>query len=436
MAFVPNPNFNFHQTFGGNVTVFGCLYVYGNCGITFQSGANIKDDGSGGINITATTVNISGNTTTNNIVVVNNTTTNNLSVGSTVSIGGTVYDGNGNNITIPPSSAATLGAFLRSDGTKPFWDNTPFGALLPISPYGGATAGIGETTALIYTGATVRGYTYSGYQNSVAYLNIYKTQHATDTTTDLGAIMQYYDAYTDGGSSGRYAYDFHAYTTTGHADSGNNINKHDMVTDANINFSTTMTTSKTVTQCMRNRYTNVYVFGNTDPEKFTYATETPVVASTTWANRNNGGTSLATARGDTYGYYQGNTVGNKHYLEFATETWNTWSPGITAGAGAWISMSTYTGYIYWKGSATSFFKFNSADTTSVLVSTVTTPSQQEENYHTGESKGYMVGMYNGVWNATGGILNYISDTFSNVTSVDAPAINSSAACIEYGRYGV
>ena len=436
MAFVPNPNFNFHQTFGGNVTVFGCLYVYGNCGITFQSGANIKDDGSGGINITATTVNISGNTTTNNIVVVNNTTTNNLSVGSTVSIGGTVYDGNGNNITIPPSSAATLGAFLRSDGTKPFWDNTPFGALLPISPYGGATAGIGETTALIYTGATVRGYTYSGYQNSVAYLNIYKTQHATDTTTDLGAIMQYYDAYTDGGSSGRYAYDFHAYTTTGHADSGNNINKHDMVTDANINFSTTMTTSKTVTQCMRNRYTNVYVFGNTDPEKFTYATETPVVASTTWANRNNGGTSLATARGDTYGYYQGNTVGNKHYLEFATETWNTWSPGVTAGAGAWISMSTYTGYIYWKGSATSFFKFNSADTTSVLVSTVTTPSQQEENYHTGESKGYMVGMYNGVWNATGGILNYISDTFSNVTSVDAPAINSSAACIEYGRYGV
>ena len=99
-------------------------------------------------------------------------------------------------------------------------------------------------------------------------------------------------------------------------------------------------------------------------------------------------------------------------------------------------MSTYTGYIYWKGSATGFFKFNSADTTSVLVSTVTTPSQQEENYHTGESKGYMVGMYNGVWQLTGGILNYISDTFSNVTSVDAPAINSSAACIEYGRYGV
>lgn len=427
---------SFNYIFGANLDVYGCLRVYGNCGITFQSGANIKDDGSGGIDITATTVNISGNTTTNNIVVVNNTTTNNLSVGSTVSIGGTVYDGNGNNITIPPSSAATLGAFLRSDGTKPFWDNTPFGALLPISPYGGATAGIGETTALIYTGATVRGYTYSGYQNSVAYLNVYKTQHATDTTTDLGAIMQYYDAYTDGGSSGRYAYDFHAYATTGHLDSGNNINKHDMVTDANINFSTTMTTSKTATQCMRNRYTNVYVFGNTDPEKFTYATETPVVASTTWANRNNGGTKLATARGDTYGYYQGQTVGNKYYLEFATETWNAWSPGVTAGSGAWISMSTYTGYIYWKGSATSFFKFNSADTTSVLVSTVTTPGQQEENYHTGESKGYMVGMYNGVWQLTGGILNYISDTFSNVTSVDAPAINSSAACIEYGRYGV
>ena len=436
MAFVPNPNFNFHQTFGGNVTVFGCLYVYGNCGITFQSGANIKDDGSGGIDITATTVNISGNTTTNNIVVVNNTTTNNLSVGSTVSIGGTVYDGNGNNITVPPSSAGTLGAFLRSDGTKPFWDNTPFGALLPISPYGGATAGIGETTALIYTGATVRGYTYSGYQNSVTYLNIYKTQHATDTTTDLGAIMQFNNAYTDGGSSGRYAYDFHGYATTGPNDSGDGINKHDMVTDANITFSTTMTTSKTQTQCMRYRYSHVYVFGNTDPEKFTYSTETPVVASTSWANRNNGGTSLATARGDTYGYYQGTTVGNKHYLEFATETWNTWSPGVTAGAGAWISMSTYTGYIYWKGSATGFFKFNSADTTSVLVSTVTTPSQQEENYHTGESKGYMVGMYNSGWFNTGGILNYISDTFSNVTSVNAPAINSSATCIEYGRYGV
>ena len=64
-------------------------------------------------------------------------------------------------------------------------------------------------------------------------------------------------------------------------------------------------------------------------------------------------------------------------------------------------------------------------------------NHQEENYHTGENKGYMVGMHNGsTWVNTGGILDYATDTFGNVASVNAPALNSSAACVEFGRSGI
>ena len=318
-----------------------------------------------------------------------------------------------NGLSDSSNSYGNAGAVLRSDGTNAFWDDTPL-----FSPY--------------YKGTVVRGYTIGGYQNAVAYNTAYKTIHSTDTTSNLGAIMSYYDAYTAGASDGTFAYVFNGYATTGHLDSGTGINKLNMTTDANVSLATVMNNSKNATSTMRYRFNHAYVFGNTDPEKFTYSTETPVVASTTWANRNSGGLSQNTAYGDNIGYFA--YTGSGQSLTFATESWNTWSPD-SIGNGAWKCISSFTGYIYWKNSATTFLKYNS-NNASTSQQTVTTPSQQEENYHTGESKGYLVGMYDGAWQSTGGILDYISDTFVNASSANAPAINSSAAGVEFGKYGI
>ena len=67
MPFNPNPNINFDQTFGGDVTIFGCLNISDACGIKFKSGGLIKENSSGGIDITATTVNIPSLVTTTTV---------------------------------------------------------------------------------------------------------------------------------------------------------------------------------------------------------------------------------------------------------------------------------------------------------------------------------------------------------------------------------
>lgn len=455
--------------FNKDVSIFGCLYVYGACGITFPSGKRLYDNG--GVLTFSGSINVNGGVVTNGDVFVGGTlnsiniitqSTTTSTFNSSISNLGTltvgilsvaqIYDGfNGTGIgtegyvitsngtggwswksAFPPQGPGTLGAFLRSDGKKAFWDNTPIGSLLPTGPAG--AAGIGTTTVNYYTGAIVRGYVMNGYQNSVAYKNVYKTYHSTDTTVDLGAILSFYAAYTDGTSSSRYGYTFDSHSSSVFNTAGRSINKFDMVTDANISFSTQLSVDKGNTNVVKYKFIRAYIFADTDPEKFEFSTETPTVASTSWTDRN----SLQwrqRAYGDDIAYFA-NASG--YQLTFATETWGSWTPGGTLGNNIWGCISTYSGYMYWKTSATNFQKYNTVNTSSVLVN-VTCPSSQEENYHTGESKGYMVGMYNGTgtnWQLTGAILDYISDTFRNVSSVNAPAINSSGACTEYGRTAI
>jgi hypothetical protein len=111
-----------------------------------------------------------------------------------------------NSIKDSTGSSGSAGSILRSNGTNLFWDTTSL-----INP--------------LYKGTVVRGYTLGGYQNSVAYNTVYKTIHSTDTTTNLGGILSYYNAYTAAASSGTFAYDFNANATSPHLASGNGINK-------------------------------------------------------------------------------------------------------------------------------------------------------------------------------------------------------------------
>jgi len=332
------------------------------------------------------------------------------------------------------SGYGTTGAFLRSDGRgNIYWDNTPLGILLPTGPFG--AAGIGTTSINYYKGAITRGYTLGGYNDSVAYKKVYKTNHSTDTTTDLGAILTYYAAYTDAASSENFAYTFDSHTSSAHNASGDKVNKLNMVTDTNVTNSITMNAAKSMnTNVIQYRFLSAYVFGDTNPEKFQFSNETPTVASTSWTDRN----SLAAfqnGQGDDRGYIS-KTTNVGYQLEFSTESWTSWSPPSgTATGDPYAPLSTYTGHIYWKTNATNFRKMNSATATATLLD-ITSPSIQEENYHTGESKGYMVGGYTNTWVLTGTIIDYINDTVRNVTSVNAPDVNSSAGGAHFGRSGV
>lgn len=332
-----------------------------------------------------------------------------------------------NSIKDSTGSSGSSGSVLKSDGTNIFWDSA-------------------SLTNPLYKGTIVRGYTMGGYQNTVAYNTVYKTIHSTDTTTNLGSLLDFYNAYTAGASSGTHAYDFYAYSSTGNLDSGNKINKFNMTSDTKVNLSTTMTNSKTVSTAMRYRFIRAYIFGNTDPEKFIYSTETPSVASTTWDYRlDNAGAGGAVslcqnaAYGDDIGYYALTGIGRQ--LQFSTETWSAWIPTTGPGNVAGKNISTFNGHIYWKYSTTQFAKFNSNNASTSLQTIITPQEQQEENFHTGENKGYMVGMYRPTtglesWLSTGSILDYTSDTFVNSTTVNAPVNNSSASGVEYGKFSI
>ena len=454
--------------FNRDVSIFGCLYVYGDCGITFPSGKRLYDNGgvltfTGNINVnggvvTGGDVFVGGNLNSTNIITQSTTTS---TINSSISNLGTltvgilsvaqIYDGfNGTGIgstgyvltangtggwswksAYPPQGPGTLGAFLRSDGTNAFWDNTPIGALLPTGPAG--AAGIGSTTVNYYTGAIIRGYTIGGYNNTVAYKKVYRTSHSTDTTIDLGAVSSFYNAYSDATSSSRYAYTFDSHSSSVYNTAGKDINKFDMATDTNISFGTQMNANKETTSVVKYRFTRAYIFSSTDPEKFVFATETPTVASTSWSDRNSSPWRQR-AYGDDRAYFG---ISTGYQLEFATESWNSWSPpASTIGSTIYGTWSTYAGYIYWKINATSARKFNSSSATTTIL-TVTTTSNQEENFHTGESKGYMVGAHNGsTWVATGSVFDYINDTYRDVASVNAPDVNSSAGCTEFGRTAI
>ena len=123
------------------------------------------------------------------------------------------------------NSPGSAGQVLKSTGTGTFWDTTP-------------------DTSQYFKGVVVRGYTLAGYQNSVAYKRVARTEHASNTTTNLGDILSYFDGYTASGSSGVFAYTFNSYSGTGPLDVGTNINKFNMLTDSNVSLATVMANGK------------------------------------------------------------------------------------------------------------------------------------------------------------------------------------------------
>lgn len=325
---------------------------------------------------------------------------------------GTVFE------TLPSqSNPDTKGAILRSDGENAYWDNQS------LDRYSG--------------GYVLRGYTLAGYKNSTSWKNVNRTDHASDTTYDLGDQISTSDAYTAGSSNGTYAYVFHSGNNWNV--NGNAINRFNMLTDTNANISTTMANSMNRTSVMRSKFLYAYTFGNGEPNKFNHQTETATL--TGWANGDGGGSLHGGNPACGYGELRGwHNVSNRgSWVDFATESRNSWTSTGTDGSNK--TISSYTGFMYWNtgggyrttsnmskrydysgGQVTTIGKFNGA-------------TSGEESYHTGELKGYMVGMYDGGQNNTGAIMDYQTNSYYTKSSLNSkgPAGRASGAGVEYGR---
>jgi len=342
----------------------------------------------------------------------------NLNVGGSINFTGELYKNGVTFETLPTqSNPGTRGAVLRSDGSDAYWDNDS------MERYSG--------------GYVLRGYTLAGYKNSTSWKNVNRTDHASDTTYDLGDQISTSDAYTAGSSNGTYAYVFHSgdnWNVNGSA-----INRFNMLTDTNANISTTMANSMNRTSVMRSKFLYAYTFGNGEPNKFDHQTETATL--TGWANGDGGGAlhggNPACGYGEIRGWHNQGSSGS--WVDFATESRNSW--GSTGTDGTNKTISTYTGFMYWNtgggyrttnnmskrydysgGQVTTIGKFNGA-------------TSGEESYHTGELKGFMVGMYDGAQNNTGAIMDYQTNSYYTKSSVNSkgPAGRASGAGVEYGR---
>ena len=342
-------------------------------------------------------------------------TTYKLNVNGDVNFTGTLYQNGVEFTSIPSQDDTTRGAVLKSDGTSAYWD------LDAEDTYSG--------------GYVLRGYTLAGYRSSTAWRNVNRTDHASDTTYDLGDQITTSDAYTAGASNGTYAYVFHS-GGNWNVD-GNAINRFNMTTDTNSDITTTMANSMNRTSAMRSKFVYAYTFGNRVPNKFNLLTETATL--TGWANTDGGGNlhgaNPACGQGERRGWHNQGSAGS--YLDFATETRASWVNTGTDGSNK--TISSYTGFMYWNtggGFRTSNPMSKRYDYSGSQVLTIAKfANSGEESYHTGELKGYMVGMYNGAQNNTGAIMNYQTNTYFTQTSVDSkgPAGRASAAGVEYGR---
>jgi hypothetical protein len=279
-------------------------------------------------------------------------------------------------------------------------------------------------TRTIYT----RGYAMCGYQSSSPWRNTNRTIHSTDTTTNLGDMMDYGASYVDAGFSDYNAYLFN----DSGAVQGNTsfTSSMSMVTESYRTHTSSwdMTVSRTNCKSLMNKgLTSIYITGgaNSSTDKLSTVTDTMLGAGTIGANgATSGGTAggLSGFFGEFYGIIGANS--NSSSLSWTTETWTTgtWSwCSNTDGQPKGLSSKYGLGYnasgSY--GGSSTLYKFN--DTTGSLISSMSRPDTcGEENCQIGQDWGYTLGSYNGAQTNNSTKTSYTTDSCVALGSTGQP----------------
>ena len=306
---------------------------------------------------------------------------------------------------------STVGASLKSDGTNAYWDNIV-----------GFAEGFNIT----------RGYPAAGYKSSSSWRNINRTTCATFSNVNIGDRLDQSDAYTAGAQNANMrAYVF--CTANGWNATGNYVSTFSMVTESNAGAGQSMSTSRNRTSVMKRDFKYAYVCGdsNDSPDRYDLTNDSVTTVAGTGST---GGGNPACGYGETYGWYK---QGNGYSFAWATQSWSGWSsaPGTDGTNKTWASR---LGYGYWNTAGG--YRTNSAmsrrdDVTGSNLGSVGKPGTTgEETFHTGMTHGFMVGMYDGGQNNTGGQMNFSTHSFGwngSLNSQGTPG-RASGAAIEYG----
>lgn len=250
----------------------------------------------------------------------------------------------------------------------------------------------------IYT----RGYVHCGYQNSSPWRNTNRTVHLTDTTSNLGDMMDNIANYVNGGFSDYNTYMFpNAVAWNG---ASTFVSSMSMITETlrTSSSSRDLKVARQDTKTLMNPgLTAIYIAGGGSAvtEKFNTVTDSMMYQGSV-------PDCAAGIGGNTYRAYTGffgefkGTVGangNSGSLDFSTETWtgSTWSfAGNLDGVAKGLSSKWGVAYNATTNVTGTTYKFN--DTTLTQISSFgRAESCGEENMQIGQDWGYSLGSYNG-----------------------------------------
>ena len=291
-----------------------------------------------------------------------------------------------------------------------------------------------------YRSIYTRGYVSGGYKASSPWRNVNRTQHSTDTSTNLGDIMDKNSAYTMGSYSDYNQYVYQAYDGGTHTTLGNYTNSISMVTETGRTHDSAWDTPNNfgsysdIGVVLSPGLTAAWLMGSGyDMCKHNLVTEIMSAHGVGGAYQSD---FNAAWQGDTYGWFLSTYSPGSVNLRFtfATETYD--SGGLTVGTNGWgKALSTKDGFAYVKNGGNvvnTVYKVDDGTGTN-LNTGLTTPDGNagEENYQTGQEHGYCLGHYNGVQNNNSYKVVHATDTFTTGGSDMQPKGHdgmSSASC--------
>ena len=279
-----------------------------------------------------------------------------------------------------------------------------------------------------YRSIYTHGFVSGGYKDTAPWRNSNKTVHSTDTTTNLGDILDQAAAYLDGSYSDYYQYIYA--TNASWPGTGTYTSSINMATEAgrthNSNWDLTNSAGGygDVGVIINSNLTMAWIISDqTNIDKHNLVTET-MYASGSGGSCGTAGDFIATWYGEFYGWVKHSYAGSRnHKIDWATETWT--SAGLTVGTDGWgKALPTKDGWAYVKNGGnivSGIYKVNDL-TGSNIRTDLSAPDGNagEENYETGQNWGYCVGHYNGAQNNNTYKVTHATDAMVSLGSTAQP----------------
>ena len=270
--------------------------------------------------------------------------------------------------------------------------------------------GGGGATSFLLRQVITKGYVLAGYRNSSPWTSVNEVTHSTDTTIDLGGVLNNSTSYPGGMCDDTFAYVLKADNQVG--GSSANTNKYNMRTNVSVTGPSAPYAVSNAGTIMHQEQLYAYgkpANGTAAIMKFNFTTQSWM--SSIGASYGNNSQTMSAFYHEKVGYHYGDDNGVK--LTFATET-QAQSP-CNAVHGQQKAISSKLNYLYGgnEGSYNAGYnlrRFSVATETNVGNVSKPIGNTGEEDFDMGQNWQYMLGNYNGEQNNRSWRFNYATDS--------------------------